>query len=267
MTGVLLSLDLRRSRALLFWMAVVVLVYGGLMAAFYPVIRENSKLFEDYLSIFPEPLMAAFGMEGSLADPGVFFNTYVGSMVWPIVATMVGAILGTRAVAADYDRGFLELPLATRVDRVHYLASSIVGQLTACGLLAVATVVGVLAVGLVAGASFDAGRFLLAVPILFVFACAVSAVATLLSVVTLSRGISAGLVAGLVILMYLLEVISKLDANFQWLGLLSAFHYLRTIATIDAGTVPLENVAVFVVTATLAWAAALIAFRRRDLVA
>ncbi len=267
MTWIALRLELRRNRALVLWLAAVVAVYGAFIAGFYPIMRDNTKLIDDYMKVFPKGLMAGFGMEGSLADHGVFFNTYIGSMLWPVVAAIVATILGTRAVAADLDSGFVELPLSTRIDRLRYLAASIGGQLVAIAVVALAAVLGTLVVGAIVGAGFDTGRFLLVVPLLFSFGCAVAAVSTLLSVVTLNRGISAGVVAGTLILMYLVDIVSKLQPDLAWIGTFTAFHYLRSIDVIDRGSLPVESLTVFATIAVIAWAASLWGFRRRDLVA
>ena len=63
-------LELRRSRTLAVGLAVVVLVYGGLIAAIYPILLTNTTQIEDYMKLFPKEFMAAFGMTGNLADPG-----------------------------------------------------------------------------------------------------------------------------------------------------------------------------------------------------
>ncbi len=267
MTRHVFGLELRRSRSLTLWLGLAVALYSGFVAAFYPVIRDNAKSFEDYMSIFPKPLLAAFGMEGSLGDHGVFFNTYLGSMLWPIVAAIAGTVLGTRAVAADLDSGFLELPLATRIDRVRYLAAAVGGQIVVLAVLATLTVVSVLVAGVLVNAGFDAGRFLLTVPVLFLFACACAAVASLLAVVTLRRGLSAGVVAGGLLVMYLLDAISKLRPDLDWLGALGAFRYLRSTSAIDEGVLRVGDLAVFAVVAVVCWLLAVLLFRRRDLVA
>ena len=267
MIGDVVRLELRRSRSLAVWLGLVVLLYGAFIATFYPVVRDNVKLLDQYMAVFPKPLMAAFGLEGSLSDHGVFFTTYIGSMLWPVVAAMAGGILGTRTVAADLDRGFLELPLATRIDRVRYLTGAIVGQILVLAVLALAVMAGILAVGAVVGAGFDAGRFLLEAPLLFVFGCAVAALATLLSVVTLSRGMSAGIVAATLLAMYLLDAVSRFEAGLDWLGVPSAFRYLRSTSAIDQGVAPIGELALFGILAIVLWSVAVWLFRTRDLVA
>lgn len=265
MTGDVIRLEIRRSRSLAIWLGIVVVLYGAFIAAFYPVVRDNMKLIDEYMAVFPKPLMAAFGLGGSLSNHGVFFTTYIGSMLWPVVAAMAGAILGTRTVAADLDRGFLELPLATRIDRVRYLAAAIVAQVGVIAVLSVAVMAGILLVGSIVGAGFDAGRFLLEVPLLFLFGCAVTAFATLLSVITLSRGVSAGVVAATLLAMYVSDAVSKFAANLDWLGAISAFRYLRSTSAIDQGVMPVGEMALFGIVAVAMWSIAVWVFRTRDL--
>ncbi len=116
--------------------------YGAIMALMYPIMVENNALMTQYMETFPQEFLAAFGMTGSLSDPGVFYTTYISSWLWPIMAAVVALLLGTR-VAADLDRGFLDLPLATPMSRVRYLAASVVGQAVAMAVLAGRTVGGV----------------------------------------------------------------------------------------------------------------------------
>ena len=170
-------------------------------------------------------------------------------------------------MAADLDHGFIELPLATRIDRVRYLATGVAGQVIVLAALSLAVMAGVLVVGAIVDAGFDNARFLMEVPLLFLFACAVGGVATLLSVVTLSRGISAGVIAGGLLVMYLLDAVSRLQADLDWLGTVSVFRYLRSTSAIGLGVLPLGAMALFGAIAVLTWGLAVWLFRRRDLVA
>src|SRR5512143_1052188 len=121
-------LELRRNRTLAVWLGVSLLLYGGIMGLMYPILKSNDELMRQYMDTFPKEFLAAFGMTGLLSDPGVFFTTYIASWLWPIIAAAAGLVIGTRPVAAVLDRGFLDLPLATRLSRVRYLAAAIWGQ-------------------------------------------------------------------------------------------------------------------------------------------
>jgi ABC-2 type transport system permease protein len=267
MTALTFRLELRRSRMVTFWLAVIVLVYGGIIAAMYPILQENSKLLEDYLKILPEGMLAAFGMSGNLTDPGVFFSTYIGSFLWPVIAAMGAIILATRPVAADVERGWAEIVLGTPLTRTRSLVAAIFAQSLVLGALALATTAGVLVVGAVVGAGFDTGPFLAATVILWLFACAIAGVASFVAALTLSRGTAAGVAAGLLLVMYLMNIVAELQSDLAWLADFGWFRYLTVTDLIDTGAVPWSSIAVFGIVAVGGWVASLLVFRRRDLLA
>jgi ABC-2 type transport system permease protein len=265
MTALSFRLELRRSRVLAAGLAIVVLVYGGLIAALYPILLANTAQMEDYMKLFPKEFMAAFGMTGSLADPGIFFTTYIGSFLWPIVGAIGAIVLATRPTAADAERGWADLPLATPLTRGRYLGAAILCQLVVLAAIALVAVGGVLAVGTLVGAGFDAARFLAAGAVLWLFACAIAGVTSLVAVITLSRSVASAVVAGILIAMYLLNIVAQVQPDFAWLGDLSAFRYAGVGALIDRGTPDWVGIGVFALVAVAGWTASLVLFRRRDL--
>lgn len=262
-----LRLEVRRSRMLITWLSLAAILYGGFIAALYPVVRDNMAEYEKILAIYPKEFIAAFGMTGSLADHGIFFTTYIGSFLWPLVAAIGGIIVATRTTAADVDRGWIEVPLSAPISRVRYLASAIAGQVVTIAILAVACEAGLLVVGAVVGAGFDTGRFLLVLPVAIAFGCAIAAVTTLAGTVTLSRGAAGGLVAGLLVAMYLIRIIAEVQPDIAWVGNLSIFEYFTPTPIIDEGIVPWGDLAALGSVSVVGWVAALLVFRRRDILA
>ncbi len=259
-------LELRRNRGLLLGLGVGFGAYAALMGLMYPIMRENDALFASYMETFPREFLAAFGMTGLLSDPGVFFTTYIGSWLWPIVAAAAGLLAATRT-AADLDRGFLDLPLSTPISRTRYLGVSIAVQILIMAVLAAVSVLALWGAGTAVGAEFDLGRFAMAGVFAFAFGCAIAGPATLLSVLTLSRGLTSGIVGGVLILMYALFVLSGISADWDWVGRLSAWNHFPTTSLIDDGVLPIGDLLLFAMIAIGTWVAAVAAFRRRDLAA
>jgi ABC-type transport system involved in multi-copper enzyme maturation permease subunit len=133
--------------------------------------------------------------------------------------------------------------------------------------VALVTTAGALVVGALVGAGFDAGRFLLAIPLLAAFAWAIAAFATLLSVITLSRGMAAGLTVGVLLAMYLGHIVAGIVPELDWLARLSIFGYFPTREVVSQGTLPLGDMAVLVGAAVACWAGSVVLFGRRDLAA
>lgn len=260
-------LELRRCRSLAVWLAVSLAIYGVIMGLMYPFMKSNDELMRQYMNTFPKEFLAAFGMTGVLSDPGVFFTTYMASWLWPIIATAAALLLGTRAVAVDLDRGFLDLPLATPLSRVRYLATNIAAQILVIALLATAAVLALWVTAAATGNVFDLGGYLLAGVLSFAFGCAIAGPTTLLSVTTLSRGRAAGIVGGVIFAMYAVFVVTQVSRDWAWIAPVSAWDHFRTTALIDDRVVPVFDYALFVVIAVGGWLAALWAFRRRDLAA
>jgi ABC-2 type transport system permease protein len=261
------NLELRRCRSLAIWLAISLAAYGAIMGVMYPVLKSNDKLMTEYLNTFPKEFLAAFGMTGALSDPGVFYTTYISSWLWPIIATAAALLLGTRAVAADLDRGFLDLPLATPLSRTRYLATNIAAQAIVMAVLAGAAVLSVWLAAAATGNVFDLGGYAAAGALSFAFGCAIAGPTTLLSVTTLSRGRASGVVGGVIFAMYAVFVVTQVSKDWAWVAPVSAWDHFRTTELIDNGVIPTGDVVLFALIAVGGWLGALWAFRRRDLAA
>ena len=257
-------LELRRSRTLLVWLAVVTAAYAGFITVFYTNVSENAAAFEDLLKLYPKELMAAFGIEGNFADPAVFLSGYVYNFLWPLIAAIAAIVLATR-IAADADRGFLDVVLATPMVRIRYLLASIATQVLGLALLAVAMVTAIIGADLLIVPDFPTGRIAVSALHSLAFGVAVAGPATLLAVVLLDRGRAAGIAGGVLVVMYLLNVIAALAPEYDALAMASLFHYFNVKELLRLGTYPVGDSLVFLVVGVVCWVLALVAFRRRDL--
>ena len=261
------GLELRRNRSLLIALVVSLVGYGAIMGLMWPIMEESDAQMRAYMEMFPKEFLAAFGMTGSLADPGVFFTTYIASWLWPIIAAAAALLAGTRSTAVDLDRGFLDLPLSTRLSRTGHLAASIGAQVVVMAILAAAAVFGLWGAGQLVGADFDPARFGIAAVLCFAFGCAIAGPVTLFAVLTLSRGMTSAIVGGVLVVMYAMFVVTGVSKDWAWIGPLTAWNHFPTTKIIDEGYIPVGDTALFAVVAIGCWLAAIVAFRRRDLAA
>ena len=261
-----LRLELRRGLMLVVWVAVVSMIYAGIITAFYPTILENAAEFEKMMAIYPKELMAAFGISGSLGDPGTFINSYIFQFLWPLTAGIVAILAATR-MAVDADTGFLDLPLSSRLPRVRYLAATIVAQAIGMAGLTILTMGSIVAVDLFIEPDFDWARLLLAGLHAFNMGMAIAGVTTVLAVVLLDRGRAGGIAAAILIFMYLLNVIAALSPDVKELARLSVFHYFDLKAVVTDGVYPVADSVLFLAFAVGGWLLSLVLFQRRDLAA
>ncbi len=260
------ALDLRRSRPLLVWLVVITVAYAGFMTVFYTNIAANAEEWEKLLEVYPKELLVAFGIEANFADPGVFLSGYVYNFLWPVVAAIAAIALGTR-VALDADHGFLDIVLSTRLPRTRHLAGSIATQALALAVLAVMMVAAIAVADLLIEPDFPTGRVLLSAIHSFAFGVAIAGPSTLLAVLLLDRGRTAGLVAGVLVMMYLFNIVAALAPDVDALGSISMFHYFSVRELIDKGVYPAADSLLLGGIGVACWALALATFQRRDLAA
>lgn len=259
-------LEFRRGRMLILWVGLVSMLYAGIITAFYPTILENAAEFEKMMAIYPKELMAAFGITGSLGDPGTFVNSYIFQFLWPLVAAIAAILLATR-IAADATSGFLDLPLSSRLPRLRYLGATTASQVVSLAALSAMTIAAIVIVDAFIEPDFDIGRLALAGVHAFVLSLAIAGVTSVFAVLLLDRGRAGGLAAAILILMYLLNVVAQLSPDLADLARLSAFHYFDLKPLIDTGAYPAGDSAIYLAVAVLGWIATFVLFRRRDLAA
>ena len=170
-------------------------------------------------------------------------------------------------MSADAESGFLDLPLSTRLPRLRYLAAGIAGQVLALAALAAMTIAAIFVVDLFIEPDFPTDRLVLAGVHALTLGLAMAGVTTLLAVLFLDRGKAGGLAAGILIVMYLLNVLAQLSPDMEGLGRLSAFRYFNLKDLIDTGAYPTGDSLLYLAVAIAGWILALVAFRRRDLAA
>ena len=154
-------------------------------ALMYPIMKSKRRADRrQYMDTFPKEFLAAFGMTGvavrSRASSSPPTSRAGCGRSW---RPRPALLLGTRAVAADLDRGFLDLPLATPA-----LAGplprrpSIAAQVVVMAVLAAAAVGGPVADRAAGrrGESSTSGGSPLAGVLSFAFGCAIAGPTTLL---------------------------------------------------------------------------------------
>ncbi len=266
MIGIAFGLEVRRSRTLIAGLAAIAAIYAGFITLFYANVVDNAEAFQELLELYPKELLKAFGVGGDLAAPGVYLGGNVYNFLWPLLSAIGAIALGTR-IAGDADRGFLDILLTTPLARVQQLASSIAIQLLALVLVAAAMVAGILVGDLAIAPALPTDRVLLSIALCVAFGMAVAGASTFLAVRLLDRGRAAGLVAAILVVMYLLNVVAQLAPGSAALASVSLFRYFTVRELIDGAGFPVADTLVLAGTGIVGWGLALLDLRRRDLAA
>jgi len=246
-----------RRRALLAWGLPL-----GLMSAFvvaiYPSVEDAlARAVRDY----PPSLKEAFGI-GELTDVEQYLQAEMLSLIVPLAA----GYLAVRSIAAGLsgaaESGRLDVLLSAPVSRGRLVASGFVAtalELAAVLVVSLAlTAAGATLAG--AGLSFSAALagFANVWPLALVFA----ALGIVLTGFSLRTSIVTGAAAGVLVAMYVADLVGRLDPGLDWVRYGSVFRYYG--AAIEDGIDPLAFCGVSAAALALAALGGAL-FQRRDL--
>jgi beta-exotoxin I transport system permease protein len=236
----------------------------GLMSAFivaiFPSVEDSlSKAVQGY----PQGLKEAFGI-GQLSNVEQYLQAEMLSLIVPLAL----GYLAVRAIASGLtgaaESGRLDVLLSAPVSRRRLVLAGFLA--TALELAAVLALTGALT-GLgsvLAGAGLDADAALAGFANVWPLALLFAGFGTIAAGFSLRTSVVTGSVAGVLVAMYVLDLVGKLDPDLSGVRYLSVFKYYGN--AIEDGIDPLAFAAV---TAAACLAAALGAwlFERRDLAA
>lgn len=234
----------------------------GLMSAFivaiFPSVEDSiGKAVADY----PPALKEAFGI-GELANVEQYLQAEMLSLIVPLAL----GYLAVRAVASGLsgaaETGRLDVLLSAPVSRSRLCAAGFLA--TAAELAAVLAVSWLLTMAgsALAGAGLDAGPAAAGFASVWPLALLFAGLGIVVCGFSLRTSVVTGSVAGVLVAMYVVDLVGKLDPGLDWVRYASVFKYYGN--AIEDGIEPLAFGGVTLVAVGLAAAGAWL-FERRDI--
>lgn len=248
---------LDRKRSLLVWIISIGLLCAAIVAI-YPSIEGT---LSDLMDSYPEGLKEAFAIE-SLNTAGEYLHAELLGLILPLAL----AWFGIRAVARDLsgaaERSWLDVMLSAPVSRRQLVATGFLGTAIelAAIMLTAAAITRITAI--ILGVDLSLGDSIAGMMNMWPLALFFAGFAILATGFRVQSALVTGLSAGLLVLMYIVDVIGKLAPGLDFLRYGSVFRYYGT--AIEDGIDPAAFLGVTAVAALLAVLGALL-FDRRDL--
>ncbi len=259
------SLELRR--ASLVWYAIGLTAYGWMMVAFYPIIETNIDYQAMIEQVFTPEMMAAFGGAGiEFSTLGGFMAIEYLTLIWVfiIAAAVITFIAG--ALGGAVEDGTMEVTLSQPVSRSTVALTSYLGMATYSAILSFVTVATIYLPGFL----HDVDVPLDAMALLFVvgtlMSLAIGGLAFFISAVSSGKGRTIGITLGVLVAMYLADVLGNLSDKAEWLVDFSLFNYWEPNRIVDDLEVAAATWIVFGIAALVFFVAGMIAFQKRDVV-
>ncbi len=267
--GIMLS-SMRTRRTGTFWFAVA----GGLIALLIGVLYEVILAAIDltsYLNEFPPEMLAAFGMSSSVLGSSEI--SYAGFMSfeffpWFGVALVVYALVASGSqIAGEVERGTIDVVLSSPVPRWVFALSKYLGLLLPLLIIGFSCVLFSIAAGLIQGVELPVARFLYTGVVMAMLGGAFASVGVFFSALWLSSQRAQIVLAVIVIGQYVMDVVSKISDDWEFLGRYTLFHYYDTGLILEGFGWTWAPLVIYSAVAAVGLVATVICFERRDLAA
>lgn len=262
-----LGKTLSEQRRSLLWWALGLFVAGATYAPFYPSIKDNAEMLNEYMNSMPDFLREAFlGATGDFTSPAGYLNTELFNFFAPLLLLLFAIGAGARAIAGEEEKQTLDVLLSTPTPRRRIVIDTFGAMLVAGALISVSLWLSVPVTGPPFGLNAGLVNLTAAVFMCFLLAMAFGAIALAIGAATGRRALAVGVTAGIAGGTYLLDLLVPALKSIEFLQLLSPFHYYLGAEPMMRG-LDVGGSLVLASIAIVAFAAALVLFERRDLAA
>ncbi len=255
--------------------SVVLVLWALLVVWIYPSLGDTGVNFEDYLDAMPEQLRAAMGIAGPEETALVFQAgafTYEGYVhieyiSWlPLLLGIYAVVYCGGLVSKEVERGTLDVVLSQPVERTTFLLSKLAGFLTLALVATGSSTIALLLGALTIGEDANVTNVVAVHVVSFLLVAAIAGYSTLASCISLDPGRSLAVAGVLTAVSYFANVLGSAVEAVGFLKYVSLFYYYDSLQVLAEGAVNWAGIAVYVGVFAVTTAAAILVFRRKDLV-
>lgn len=247
---------------------VAAVVFLLMYVALFPSIQEKSANFNQILDAYPKEMMKAFNVEISALSFNnlqSFLSMEYFSMVWPIMAIALVVSLAASALAGEIEKGTIVFLLGQPITRLNLFWAKYLAGLFSLVVFIIGSILVTIPLAGIYNVDVVAKNYLIVSILAFLFGGAIFSIGFFFSALLSEKGRVAFLTVGLVLVMYVLNIIANLKESLADLKYGSFFYYFDFKSAVVDGKINLESLLVFggvIIVFTLL--AALI-FQKRDI--
>ena len=253
----------KKSSLIIFCVAGILLLV--LYIALFPSIQEQSSQMAKIFDSYPKAMLKILNVEDlnfSTIEKFLAIEQY--SFTWPLLIIFL-AVSFSGSLVRDIERGTIDFVLTRPLSRMRLYIGRVLASLSAVLAFSVASILSAIPIAAIAGIDFIAGNHFKMLVVGFSFGAAIVGLASLAGTLYSERGKTYLATGGVLILMYVFNIIAKLKDGLSGLQYFSLFHYLDASSVLAQGTMPWSAVFALLYFAVLTIIAGALIFQRRDI--
>jgi len=245
---------------------IVALAFLLMYVSMFPSFADQTEQWDQMMKTIPEGMMKAFNLEDySFARLENFLSGELYSITWPLLLIILAVSTAGAAIASEIEKGTIEIILAQPITRIKFYLSRYIAGLMVIFAFITITIYPAIPMAKIFDISITPVNYSTLALSAFLFGMTVFSIGYALSAVFSDRGKVYFLTAGLMVLMYVLNIVALLKESFSDLKYLSFFHYFDPVDNLVRNQIDEFGVIVFVATTVIAFTIGMIVYNKRDI--
>jgi ABC-2 type transport system permease protein len=266
MNLVIIRRYLRDRRVSLAVFCFAALAFAWMYVALFPSLKNQMTAYQEIFKSFPSAMMEAMGISDlNIGNFASYFSAEYLSMVWPLLAIIISISYAGKTLAGGVESGTIGLELAQPISRTKLYLSKYLAGLIAITIFTVTTLLGVVPLAGLYDIELEIVHWLQLTGMAWLFVVAIYSLAYMCSAIFSERSRVYGVVAGVLLMMYVARIIASLEDKLDWLRSLSFFHYFEGSKILTEGSLNNAGAMVFAGTIILTIVVGAMWWNRRDL--
>lgn len=236
--------------------------------ALFPTVRDQADTFDEMLKTFPPEMFKAMNIDPSTLSFGnleSYMSSEFMSFLWPIMAIIFAISIANYISVSEVDKGTVETLASLPAKRTKVILERYSAGLMILAVFTIVSIMSAIPLAALHSTDFIFANFVTATVGSMLFVWAVYSLAMLFSVVFSEKGKATMAVGGVLILMYVVNIIASLNDNLVNLKYFSFFEYFNGSELLGSNSYPEYSVIVLAGFAIVSTIIAVLWYNKRDL--
>jgi len=247
---------------------VASLVFLEMYIALFPAIQKQGAELTKLMETYPDTFFKAFNIDKAslvFTDIAPYLAMEMFNFIWPILVIIMGISLANYFIAGEVEKGTIEILLSQPISRAKLFLLRYSTGLGIFILFSLITIFAIIPFSLLHNVDYNFQNIAALALASFLFALSVYSLAVMFASFVSEKSKSSFMTGGLLILMYVLNLLAGLKDSLSFLKYFSLFYYYNPTMALSQGRFVEWSILVFIAITLVTTIIGLMYFKRRDI--
>jgi ABC-2 type transport system permease protein len=253
----------RRTTLIIYCVVVVLMMW--MYVALFPIMKDQGEKLEEVFKLYPPAFIEAFNLNiKTFITLEGFLSMEQFSLIWPIFAIIIAVSLAGSSLAGEIEKGTMELLLSQPISRIKIFLSKYLAGILIMLIFVIVSIYAVAPIAAVHKIDYPIENFAKFSIIAFMFLLAINGISMFFASLFSQKGKVYFISAGIVVTMYVANIVANIKESLNDLKFLSFFYYYDSAKILIGGNIDNWSYLVFLGIAVIFTVLGAIIFIKRD---